>query len=333
MNRQDLYNALNAVKPGIASKETIESMTFFFLDDKRIVAYNDQICVQYPINLGVSCFVKAIDFYKVLSKLTSDEITITLKDQKLNVKSGKNNINLATIMDEELVARIKKVNKSLKDIEWKKLPSNFTEAITSCAFCASKNESQGTITYVKIEDKEVIATNNSQAAMYKIDGKVDLMYLKALSVKDISNLNPSLYSVSKAWVHFKNEDNCIFSVRKVEGDFPNLKDIFGNIKADSIDIPEDIKDGIDVASIFVDNENPYVSVKFEDNKCTIDVKSQNGSSSSYSTKMKYKEKAISFNINPDFLLKMLKHSSKLKVSDSIAMIESDGFKIATALVG
>ena len=162
--------------------------------------------------------------------------------------------------------------------------------------------------------------------------KVDKMFIKSTSVKDLKALEPIEYCITKSWVHFKNENKCIFSIRTIKGKFPDLEKIFKKIKADSIPIPEEIKSGLDIASIYVDTELPTVQVICGNKKCIVTVQSESGEATCEAD-MKYKGKEVKFKIQPEFLLKMLEHNTNIRIDKTLAMIESENFKIATALIG
>ena len=331
MKKSEILNVLNLVKPGIASKDIIESMTYFYLNKDKIVTYNDLISVQHPFDIQVKCFVKAKQFHDALTKIKEDELQISLNKGKLNIKAKGTNVNFATIKDKEIANRIKKVNKSLEDVKWKKLPEDFVTALMMCSFCTSKNESEGVATCVFVDGDKVKSTNNAQIAMTKLPKKIDNMFIKSSAIKDLKALEPIEYVITKSWIHFKNKDKCIFSIRTIKGKFPNIEKIFKKVKADSIPLPEEIKSGLDIASIFVDTDLPTVTVVCKDKKCIVRVESESGEAT-YEADMNYKGKEVKFKIQPAFLLQMLEHDTNIKVNKSIAMIESENFKIATALI-
>ena len=60
--RNNVLNILKMIKPGIASKDLVESMTYFFLSGNEIVTYNDRISITHPFQTNFSAFVKADSF-------------------------------------------------------------------------------------------------------------------------------------------------------------------------------------------------------------------------------------------------------------------------------
>jgi len=49
INKNELKNALEIVKPGLANKEIIDQSTSFAFMNDCIVTYNDEISVSHPV--------------------------------------------------------------------------------------------------------------------------------------------------------------------------------------------------------------------------------------------------------------------------------------------
>jgi len=329
MKRTELLSALEKIKPGIASRGIVESMTYYFFSGKEVVTYNDKISIQYPLETSFSLFVKASDLLKIVSKSTSDTISLVEKGNKLNIKSAKLKASLATIKDEEITSRIANVNKSIEEVKWKKLPDNFSECISLCFFAASKVESDQTLTCLHIDKKDCCASDNMRIAYAVFNSPMDNMLLKASEVGNLISINPTSYAISKAWLHFKNEDGCIFSIRQVNGFFPEVLELF-KFEGTKIKLPQSITEGIDMASIFADDIQPSIDVKISNNICIISVKSDGGSLA-YRSKIKYSGDDVTFVVNPQFLMEMMKHSTSITVCEDKAKLETENFSLITAL--
>lgn len=304
-------------------------MSYFFFSGDSIITYNDKISIQYPFKTDFSLFVNANDLYKIVSKLTADILSIEEKDGKLNIKCKSLNANLATIKDEEINERITNVQKSLVNEKWKTLPNNFCEGISLCAFTASKQESDQTLTCIHINDVNCIASDNMRISHALLDSPVDPMFIKASEVKNLIVLEPIKYFITKSWLHFKNEEGCIFSIRKVFGKFPDFLKFF-KFKGVEISFPKEIIEGMDITSIFADDIQPTVKIIIEKEFCKISVKSESGSAQ-YRTKIKYSGKPITFSINPEFLKQMMTYSSSIIVKNDKARLETNNFALVTAL--
>ncbi len=328
--RKAVLEILKMIKPGVASKDLVESMKYFFLSGKEIVTYNDRISISHPLQTSFSTFVKADAFFNVMAKSTAGEITIAKGKDKINVKAKGLNVNLTTVVDDDIVSRIKTIRESLVDAKWFKLPDNFSECINLCSFAASKAESESTLSCVRIEPKCVIASDNNRIAMATMDKSMNPMFIKASEVKNLISIKPIAYSLSTGWLHFKNEQNCIFSIREVKGDYPNFHTHF-KFDGERVDLPKNLTEGTDLASIFTtETDQPFISITIFNNKCLLSVSSEFGGMD-FTTPIEYSGQKLEFIINPDFLLEMMKYSTSIVLTKGKAKLEAENFSLLTSL--
>ena len=327
--RNELLGVLESVKPGIANKDLIEAMTYFYFSGKSVVAYNDKISIQHPYETDFSLFVKADDLYRIISKLSVKTVKLSEGKGKLNISCSKFRASLSTIQNSEVKERIYNVQKSLRGKKFTKLPSNFCESILLCSFVASKQEAKQTLTCVKVDGKDCIASDNQRIAHAVLNGSVKGMLLKASEVKNLTDIKPTHYVISKGWVHFRNKEGCIFSIRRLEGKFPDFLPHF-EFKGTKVDLPKDILEGMDIASVFVDNSDPSVKIKIAKGFCNVLIKSESGSAE-YRSKIAYSGPEIIFSSNPEFIKQMMSHSTSIVIGDSKAKLNTDNFSLVTAL--
>jgi len=333
IKKKTLLNALEKVKPGIAKTDFVESMSYFFFSGTDVITYNDKISIQHPFKTDFSLFVKAQDLYKLIFKLTADTIIIAEKNDKLNIKSKSIQANLSTIHDDEVNERIKNVSKSLKKAKWKKLPDNFITNMNLCYFTASTQESEGTLTCIHVNGVDCVSSDNNRVSHAVLSEKMDEIFVKATEVKNLSMINPIKYATTKAWLHFKNKEGCIFSIRKIDGEFPDFIQFF-NFEGVPISLPKEILEGINISSVFVDEIDPSINFKISKGCCDVSVKSDAGSVK-HRSKIEYKGKEIKFVINPEFLKQMMTHSSNITLTDDKAKLETtdNNFSLLTSLYG
>ena len=330
MKRKELVDILKKVKPGVASKEIVESMTYFYLSGSDIITYNDRIAIRHPFVTEFSTFVKANDFFNTVSKISSEEINLSYKNGKLSVTSKKFKVDLATIIDDEFTTRINNINESMKDTAWSKLPENFNDGITLCAFAASTSETEQTLSCVYVEKNTAIASDNQRVAKSKLTGSIsEPILIKAGEVKNLVSINPTMYSVTNSWIHFRNDDNCIFSIRRIKGNFPDFSAVL-NFKGTEVDLPSNLTEGTSIASIFTDDKMPTVILDITPGVCMVSVTAEKGSSK-FRTKIDYDGKPLKMAINPEFLNQMLMHSTKISVTEGKVKLVTKDFILCTAL--
>jgi len=329
MNRKNLLTALTQILPGVDKKKTVESLSYFYLSRQHIISYNNKISIRFPLQTDFSAFIKANDLFNLVSKASADEVLMKKDGDKVKIKIGKVQGTLATIEDEEFTVRLQNVSESLEGVKWMKLPDTFEECVLLCAFAASKSESEGTLTCVRISGVDATATDNSRIAHAKMSSEMKPLFLKASEVKSLLGINPTHYAGSKAWLHFKNEDGCVFSIRKVKGEFPDCLPMF-DFEGTEVTIPKEVLEGVDIASIFIDDSTPSISINISANKCVVTVESEAGNIK-HSSDINYKGKEINFKINPDFFNEMMKHSTTLIVSDDKAKLSTENFSLVVCL--
>lgn len=332
IDRKELLQILEKVKPGVAKTNHIEGMSYFYFSGDNIVTYNDKISIQHPIKTEFSLFINAGNMYKIISKLTTDTVTLLKKEDKLHVTCSEAKANLATIEDKEVYTRIRKVTKSLKKDKWKTLPENFSNSIMLCSFTASKQESDGTLTCIYMNGTDCVASDNNRISHAILDSPIDEMFIKASESKDLVNMMPKEYMITKSWLHFKNEDGTIFSIRAMSGKFPNFLPFF-KFDGTNVVIPDTLIKGIDITTILADAIDPVIVFKLSNGKILLSAKSDSGTID-YKAKISYKGENITIIINPIFLKEMLAHSSSIVIGEDKVKLKTDDEKFAllTALM-
>jgi hypothetical protein len=331
MERKKLLNALIAVKPGVANKEIVESMTYFYFSGSHVISYNDIISIQYPLDTEFSTFVKADDLFKFISKVKSEQLQFDLEEPVLKIKAKKVQSSFATIEDNDIAKRVAVIKKSVEKCTFKSLPEDFETAVKLCSFVASRNESDQTLTCISIKGENVYSTDNVRLSHSVMKSKMPDMLLKASEIKSLLEVYPTKYSVTDAWIHFKSADDCVFSIRRVKGEFPDLSK-FMKFKGVDIKLPSSILDGLDLAAIFMDSTEPSVQISLKRGMCRI-FKDGEGGTVDYREKLSYTGKPVEFNINPEFLKEMLAYTTDITVSDDKAKLHSGSFTMVTALYG
>lgn len=333
MDRKEVLSILKKIKPGIADKGIVESMQYIYFSGSNVVTYNDKISILHPFKTKFkNIFVKADDFFRIIDKSKSNKIKMTEKGNFLNVRSPNMNVNLTTILDEEIIDRIGMISKSLKGPKWKKLPDDFLSSAALCAFAASKQESELTTSCVYINGSKCMATDNDRFASANMTGKMESMFIKASQLPNLVSIEPIVYAITSSWLHFKNKDNCVFSIRRVDGMFPDFSGVI-DFEGTTIKLSNEILEGTDLAKIFIDKLEPVVTVKISKGRCIVSIKSDGGTSQ-HRSKVDYNGKPIVFTLNPDFLKEMLARSTVITLDNkfSRAKLVTDNFIMITSLL-
>jgi len=321
---------LTRIKPGLAMKDIVEGMKNFYFDGTSAITYNDKVSILHPFKTDFQAFIHADTFFRLLSKLPNKTFEMTQKDNQILITSTGLDVKLASIIDNEVIDRIKLVKEGIDEITWKPLPENFIMSVTLCSFAASETELDTTLSCVKIENDVCVASDSKRIATAKLKSPVELMYIKASEIVHLGRIDPTHYGINNAWILFKNQKNCIFALRKIGGGFPEWKHLF-DFEGSQVSLPQELLKGIDLAAIFKeDGEIPYLTITIENNVCNLSIKTSAGNLK-YSAPIEYDKEAINFVINPDFLKEMMRFSTIITITDNRAKLETDTFSTLTAL--
>jgi len=301
INRQELVKALEVVRPGLASKEMIEQSTSFAFVNGRIVTYNDEISISHPVkNLDITGAIKAEELYKLLSKLTGEELEIEITGTEVLIQSEKakagfslqKEITLPLMNTEELSA-------------WKELPDNLSTAMQFCLFSCSNDMSRPVLTCIHLQKDGIIEScDNVRGTQYSLGVTLPIndMLIPGRIVEKLIRYNIKNVAKSKGWLHFKMEDKTIFSCRILEEKYPDLTPIL-QMQGEKIVFPKRIKEILEKASVFSKKEfllDEVVSIRLGSKKTYIRAEGESGWFEE-EINARYSGEPVSFQAHPLFL--------------------------------
>ena len=305
VNKVELQEALEKVKPGLANKELIEQTTSFSFMGDRVVTYNDEISISHPVKgLDVTGAVKAQALYQFLNKIKKDEIDIDWEENQVVIKSGRSKAGL--VLESEIKIPI---DEEIGEVgKWEELPNNFLDALKFCYPCCSRDMSRPVLTCVNIEEGAVEATDSYQIVEYVLNSKMPVkgFLLPASAVRELVRYKISEVARGESWVHFRTEDGTIFSSRMIDNDFP---DTSKHLELDGLEFsfPKNVDEILGRANVFSKKESnsgdiPTVTIEIN-NKGIVKITSEN----EYGwfeevSRSKYKGDVVRFTIGIEFMM-------------------------------
>lgn len=307
INKVELQEALEKVKPGLASRELIEQSTSFAFMGDRVVTYNDEISISHPVkNLDVTGAVKAQTLYAFLNKIKREEIDVEWEENQVKITAGKSKAGL--VFEQEVRLPVEEIGE-IK--EWKKLPAEILEALKFCYPCCSRDMSRPILTCVYVSGKNVQASDSFQIVQYKLQKKVPIkpFLLPASAIKELVKYDIKEISEGQGWLHFKTEDGTIFSSRVFDGEFPEIE---GLLDFDGVEIafPKTSVPALERAQIFSKNEEVSMGnmatavVEVSDGQIKFSAQDESGWFEE-TIKAKYKGETIKFITGVEFLIDLL----------------------------
>ena len=331
INKAELLTALEVVKPGIQTRETVDQATAFAFINGRVVTYNDDISLSHPVkDLELEGAVQAKELYAILKKMKGDEVEFEREANSIVFKSGRAKADL-TIQEE-----IRMPLGEIGDIEnWKKVPEDFAHFLKFAMATCVKDLARPMLVGVHVREDGVLeSSDNRRLTACDIGSPMPVpnFILPASSCKEVVKLNPTKIAAGDGWVHFKNKDKSQLSCRILEDTFPNV-DKFFDFPGLNIEFPATMTEVIDRASVFAQKEDELqeeMEIILEKNRVTVKARNDSGGFEE-SVNMKYKEDPFSFVIIPYLLRDILKEGNTCTIGDKMLQFEGAGWKYVSVL--
>lgn len=333
INKQQLLEALEIVKPGLASKEIIEQSTSFAFIGDRVITYNDEISISHPIEgLNLQGAIEAPNLYKFLGKIKDEVLDFEPKGNEIILKTGRAKAGL--LLHAEIKLPLEEVSGKKK---WIDLPENFNKFISFAMTSCSKDMSRPVLTCVHINQTGVIeASDNYRITQCNLGDELqfETFLLPASSAVEVVKINPINISIGKGWVHFKSESDTIISCRIILDKFPNVTQVL-NVKGTKIILPQTINEVLEKAMIFAKRDHitdEIVSITIYEKKLVINAKSDT-SWYEEDVNINYNGEKIIFSITPYLLKSILSETRECILGNEVNKLkfEGEGWQYVTML--
>ena len=322
VKRSVLLEALKAIQPGLAKKELLEQSMSFVFTDGRVFTYNDEVAVSFPIDIDIEGAVPAKEFFALVNKVKAEEFELTIKDNELLLKGSKAKAGLR--LEKEITLPIDAIGEPSK---WYELPETFAEAVKFCLFSASRNENHQALTCIHIFDGFAESCDNHRITRYDMGEGSEKAFpsellIKATITKDICSHNPVEYGITDGWLHFRNENDVTFACRYFNNiDYPDF-DRFLECKGETLKFPAELQSVMDRASVLSDGDR--VTLIVEKGEILVTTQNQSGWFEE-SLPVEYKGEPVEFDIQPEFMNKILAFNGEVTIGQNALRFDNDDF--------
>jgi len=340
VNRRELVNILDKVKPGLAKKEFIQQSNTFAFMSGRVVTYNDSISVSYPIKeLDFVGAVQAKEFYELLNKLSSDEVLLSVEDNNLVVSSDKSRAGF--VLQSDIMLPLSEVEKAKSD-SWIPVPSNLKDALAFSLFSCARDIGIPAFTCVHLNEKGYVeSTDDVRITRYKVNGSFPTSVLiQSSSVKALLDYDFTEMSFGNSWIHFRDNTGLVFSCRLFSGRFPDIEASgILNVQGETVVFPSNLIDMLDRALVFAKNFNSYdlvktgiplLDVSFKDKLFKVKIQSESGWFEEF-VELDYEGPIVSFSANPLLLRDIVDKTDRCIVGKRCVKFQNDEWEHVIAL--
>lgn len=209
IDKSKMLEVLKQCLPGIERGSIlIEGSDAFLFANNRIYSFNKTVAVSVPIDMeNWIGAVKAMDFFKLISKLNAPVISCEIDDSKLKLVAGRTKASIKLI-ESRVLEHIDSLE--LESQEFVELPETFYEALRLCKISGNGTPYRG----IFISGKDIVSTDQSRINHYELESELPTVWIDDPSINELMKLaKASSMAVSAGWAHFKLENGAIFSTR------------------------------------------------------------------------------------------------------------------------
>lgn len=245
-SKEKLQKAIDTVSIGLATKEMIEQSTSYIFKNGMVQTYNDEISVQYPVEIEIEGAVKAQEFRQLISKVKGDEVDIEVEDNQLLLSAGRTKAGL--LLQSEIKLPVDEVRLGKK---WHTLPEDFVQALKFTMAAASKDMSRGVLVCVHIDEEFVSASDSYRIAQYKMVCAIgcDSFLIPAHVCSKIVGYDIEKVNLHEGWVSFKTKDDAVISCRTYQEKYVDVS-AYLNAEGEEFSFPSQLKDMLERVGVF-----------------------------------------------------------------------------------
>ena len=331
-SKEQLVKALDRLSPGLLHKSLIPQMSHYLFMKDRIATYNENISVEVPFDIGFSGSVPAEEFYKLLNKVPSKDIQLSLEGEQIVVKAGSSSFGLAYTQPEAIHQQVEQLEEARTN--WLELTGEAKQAMVLCSFSTSRDSSKPALRGVLVGNNEVLSSDNYRISWYQLkEGQIRRLFLPvASSLVHLIKYDVKEYCLVHSWIHFRGE-GIVFSSRLLEEEFPQkAKEFFP--KEDEIgegfELPKTLLDLLDKALVLLIDDfllDKKVTLTFQEDEILCEASKPNLGWFRESVPLKNGPKeSVVIEANPIFLKEVAKHATKVFILENKLLFISGNFK-------
>lgn len=330
VDKADFVNMLSLLRPGLAKRDIVEQNVCFRFHPDKVVTYNDNVLVSIPFESGLEGGVRAEEIYKLVTKLTDDEINLSISTGELRLTCGKVEAGIALVDVSHPPISF--------DEQQQPLTLELLEAIKLTKFSVSTNMTYMRFTCIHVKDNTVTSSDGFRVSRVYLSENSPFAFLfPGFAAQFLDDYALSTIHVDSGWIHFGGERGITFSVRKINEEFFEEDKINNYLAVDgpSFAFPPQTGDILERCKIMVDQ-----AVSFE---MFVDIQVKDGIMSCRGEKTlgwvkeeistDYSGDPFHIRINPLFLSDILSRTPSMIVGKDRCLFEADNFKHVMVLMG
>lgn len=327
LNRSDFLSRLESVEAGLSPSEATDQSSYFAFTGGYVRTFNDEVAGRNKSLLpkAFKGAVLAKKLLELLRKLTEEDVTIDLTGKEFKVKGRNREFGIR--MQSEIHMPLEKVD---PPGDWQPLHEDFSEAVTIVQECAGKDQSKFALTCIHITPTHVEACDRYQLTRYTFPTgfEGDILLMKE-SVKPVLALDMTEFTVTKAWVHFRNPTGVVISLRRYTEQYHDMAKWFDMPDAEPAALPKGLAEAAEKAGLLsMETDNKLVTVDLKPNLLRIRGEGDSGWYTEVK-KVTYHGPPITFHIDPRLLAEITKRHHECLVTATRLKVDGGKWQYVT----
>jgi hypothetical protein len=331
LTTSELRVALSLLKPAVGN---IEGQTdLLFLDD-RAAAFNGELCVIANLGrkTGVEGAVRAGPLILAADRIGSGAIEIRALSGELRISAGPAEFGIAMGAMPKFATVIEEFSEIPKR-DWSPAPPALLDAIHLCSFYTARALDRANMAGVALANGEALSTDGYRITWCAAIGSPEeKLFVPTRAAQLLPKYSIDSYCVRGGWLCLKGKE-LLFCARLLDYTFPDdkIKILVKEAKGlRGAKIPESLAEAVDRALVFLEYDlllEKEMSLRVGGGKMRCEVERKDIGWFREDVPLEDKKIKFSISVNPEFMRKVLKHSTSIAlVSDSALKLYSDSFE-------
>lgn len=316
-NREEFLKALQLTKPGLGNNGDKNNFSF---TGNKLVTNNDLISISVPMKTDFILSVPSKELLEIISSMSDIDLFLHIENDRLNLSCGKTKAAIRTFsfFQEEIVL--------LK--EFLPIPKDFLIGLDLCRFSASKDLSFDILGTINIDNKTITSSDNFRISQFTLEKNTKLnINIPTKNITDLIKLPITSFRVENSWIQLKTDNNIIFSIRLIEGDYPKVDNFLKIENGRNINFPKELKNSVAISFILSEGEQDIdkrITIEVKKNKIVCIGQNEIGK---IITEVDFEsDKEFTFDVNPIFFMQILDTITSVTIGENKALFESENFK-------
>ena len=329
LEKDKLINQLEMVRAGLSSRELIEQSSCFVFHDGYVLTFNDEIACRIKTDMKIEGAVQASRLLAILEKL--DDPELDLRENEANELEFKAKRKLFGMTKEaEIFLPIDQVE---TPGEWITVPKDFAAAVGKLKHCVSTDASKFELTCIHITPKFMEACDNLQLMRFKCPSDLERPVLvRGATLSQMISLGMHEMSLTKSWLHFRNEAGLVLSCRAFAEDYHDLGPLLKVEGGSELKLSGALKEASERAAVFAADivGDPFLEVTLKEGKCIIKGQGLTGWYKEQKA-VHYDGPAMKFIISPALLDYVTQEHKDVVISDTKLKAKGANWAYVTVL--